>query len=217
MSDTGNVPLLAMLEFRGEVRYRNNSGPDAFEAPLSHERIVTQFVATLLDSSLAWSWFSRSNEFGEPSSDNKRIDIRPFCLLDRLNQKDLYDDMREASHDDGYGREIILVGGSSEQVSSYMGKVSSCDIALDSRYADSGSYEELVKKLLTGLGGLEILIYNPGDTWEYLLINKPFSAEVQNLIEGKWGLLTVAKEKKPALWAKKTWSGRWGEARVLPT
>jgi hypothetical protein len=216
MKNSEQVPLLKKLSFRKEIHYRNMSGPDAFEAPLSHEAIIDDVVMTLLDNALEWAWYSRGHDSSSRGVASAPYTIRPFTLLSRENSMHLRNEMADVSQMNQCGRQVIIVGGRFDQVSAFVDTVSALDFISNPTLSRCKCYEDSVKRFVTGQGGLEVLIYNPGDTLEYILVNNSSCAEVNDLVEEKWGLITLAKEKRPSLWAKKTWRGTWGKGRVLP-
>ena len=190
--------ILSTVPGSFEVFHGNGSHPDLYLFPLSHPAILDRVISSMVEGGMTWAWRSSRGLNARAWLDDGSPPQRTFCLLGRDNQSDILHDIRELSLDE-VQRCFTILGGVDKQSVDRL---------------DTDVLEESISSFLTGKGGLDILLYQPGDKLlEYVFVSKTLSESARKLLEEEWGLFTKAKRGRGFLggvirvppWLKRVW------------
>lgn len=180
-----------LADERKLIEYMTSTGPRVFEAPISAPDVRPLIMKSMLDSGLQITWSSERDTHryvwqntGEPSKRSRtllNVSSLPFL------EKDLDD-----SSSDGVGRRYTIT-------------------ALDDDLIrDEPHMDRIMKGFLHSGRGMEWIIYQPGDTWEYLFLTRMPSCHTNRLMT-EWGITSEAKLREPSRWVRRTL-----ESGILP-
>ena len=165
---------------RQVVEFRCDRGPRIFQAPLSHESVLEKVVDTMVQSSISFVWESwRDPVFHGDWPGNDLPADRTVTTLDELTSPLLVADWAEESTDEVGRRLRIVAQRASNAVPQH-----------------AASAEESLREFLLNGIGIELVVYQPNDTWEYIYVSRDLCAEGFDLIENRWGLLSCSEHRR---------------------